>query len=478
MTDTFPSFAEDFVSPANLIGRDEMNLAEFPLALLADTARAGQKTLYFEDSHGRLTVTGSDAYGLPTASDADVIVALLYLTKKRNNFTDAKVNFTKYELIKLLNWGDTGESYRRLDQSFNRWGGVWLVYDKCWWNNKMKKYVSAKMHILDSVVIADAGGKRRDEQTDLPFSSFTWNQTFIESCQADNLRQMNLDVYFSLKSAVSKRLYRFLGKRFYVQSDWTFDLNEIAFDRVGLSRGYLGNAGKIKEKLQPAIEELEAIGLLRPLSRDQRYTKLDRGKWTVRLARKPLALANSTAAGVPIVVLHPLAAELIQRGVSKKTALELISENRSEAIARKIEEFDFLVGKDDPKVSKSPAGYLVSSINGDYATPKGFVSQAELQRRQEVKEAKARVAAEERRRKAEMNTAEEAKLREIEAYWTTLGLERQSQIEAAALAAAGDEARQTYQLMKRLKSGASYLIMLRRDYIRYQLLSDRTGELT
>ena len=69
-------------------------------------------------------------------------------------------------------------------------------------------------------------------------STFTWNKTFIESCQADNLRQLDLDTYFSLKSAVSKRLYRFLGKRFYLQGDWTFDLNEIAFDRVGLSRSY------------------------------------------------------------------------------------------------------------------------------------------------------------------------------------------------------------------------------------------------
>ena len=106
----------------------------------------------------------------------------------------------------------------------------------------------------------------------LPLSYLHLEQDFIESCQADNLRQLDLDTYFSLKSAISKRLYRFLGKRFYLQGDWTFDLNEIAFERVGLSRSYEGNAGKIKEKLQPAIEELEAIGFLRPLSRDERYT--------------------------------------------------------------------------------------------------------------------------------------------------------------------------------------------------------------
>ena len=146
--------------PASLLGRDELNLAEFPITLLADYAPKGEKTLTFRGGNGRLTVTGSDAYGLPTALDADVIVALIYLTKLRNDFQDVKVNFSRYELIKLLNWPDKGSSYTRLDQALNRWVGVLLVYDKCWWNNKTKRYASAKMHILESVVITEPGQMR------------------------------------------------------------------------------------------------------------------------------------------------------------------------------------------------------------------------------------------------------------------------------------------------------------------------------
>ena len=42
------------------VGRDEMNLCEFPIASLADRVSPGCKTMVFEDRHGRLTVSGSD----------------------------------------------------------------------------------------------------------------------------------------------------------------------------------------------------------------------------------------------------------------------------------------------------------------------------------------------------------------------------------------------------------------------------------
>jgi hypothetical protein len=67
-------------------GRDEMNLAEFPVTVLADRAPKGARTLIFRVDQGQLTITGSDAYGLPTAPDADVIVALIQLTKLKNDF--------------------------------------------------------------------------------------------------------------------------------------------------------------------------------------------------------------------------------------------------------------------------------------------------------------------------------------------------------------------------------------------------------
>ena len=79
--------------------KDELNLAEFPIAALTDRVPDGQMTLVFEDQLDRrdgppivrrLTVSASAKHGLPTAVDDEVIVGLIQLTKRRNNFTDPK----------------------------------------------------------------------------------------------------------------------------------------------------------------------------------------------------------------------------------------------------------------------------------------------------------------------------------------------------------------------------------------------------
>src|SRR4051794_31362488 len=249
------------------IGKDEMNLVEFPITIPTHRVPEGVKTLRYQDQHGQLTVTGSDALGLPTATDADVIVALIELTKKRNDFTEQTVNFTRYELIRLMGWANVGASYDRVEESLNRWAGVLLIYEGCWWDNRSKSHVSKTFHIIESILIAEGKSKavKQSGQASLPLSSFTWSKDFIRSCQDNNLKDLDTPFYFSLKLPTSRQLFRFLDKRFYRYPVLELDLAEIALERVGLSRGYTGNAAKLKEKLNDAIAELETRGFLKPL---------------------------------------------------------------------------------------------------------------------------------------------------------------------------------------------------------------------
>jgi hypothetical protein len=47
---------------------------------------------------------------------------------------------------------------------------------------------------------------------------------------------------------------------------------------------------------------------------------------------------------------------------------------------------DWLIVKNDKRVSKNPAGYLAKSIRDDYATPQGFESKATLEAKRQAEE--------------------------------------------------------------------------------------------
>jgi len=411
------------------VGRDEMNLCEFPIASLADRVSPGCKTLVFEDQHGRLTVSGSDAYGLPTALDSDVIVGLIQLTKLRNDFTDPAVTFSRYELLKLLGWPDQTLYYRRLGESLRRWVGVTLYYDGCWWDNRRKRRVSASFHILDEVVLPDEDDPGIE-------SSFTWGKKFFKSCRDGNLKRLDLETYFSLKSALSKQLYRFLDKRFYLRPDCTFDLRELAHERVGMSRNYA--PWKIKQKLQPALEELEEVGFLEETTGADRYAQVKRGEWKVRLVRKLPAPAKTKPKPEPGPT--GLERELIERGLTRAVAAELARDFPEDLIRRQIEVLDWLRETKPTKV-KNVAAYLAEAIRKDFAPPAGFRSQAER-----AEAARAELAQQEREEQARQAKARaQAERDRVRAYWEALPPERRAALEAEALAEADPADRAAYE---------------------------------
>jgi hypothetical protein len=422
-------------------GRDEMNLAEFPITVLADRAPKGARTLIFRVDQGQLTITGSDAYGLPTAPDADVIVALIQLTKLKNDFQKPTVHFTRYELLRLLGWNNEGRSYRRLDESLRRWVGVTLHYANCWWDNRSKTYGDATLHILESAIILEGKGKSRDdegEQALLPLSSFTWNKTFLESCHADNLKYLDVGTYFSLEHSASKRLYRFLDKRFYKRASWVFDLREVAFERVGLSRNYAHNVAKIREKLQPAVEELERKGFLEPLGRDERYFKVG-NTWKIRFDKRvdrPGLPAPQRAEEPP-----PLVQALVERGVTRAKAEDLVRRHAPERILPKIELFDWMAERKDKRIGKSPAGWLVKAIEDDYAAPRDFESREARQAREEAQRQREHQAAEEKRRRREEQRREAEEAEAVEAYLARLTPGERARLEAEAFAHAPEDIR-------------------------------------
>jgi hypothetical protein len=373
--------------------KDELNLAEFPIAALTDRIPDGQTTLVFEDRFERrdstpivrrLTIMGTHKHGLPTSLDDEVLVGLIQLTKRRSNFTDPRVQFSRYELIQLLGWPQSGQSYRRIEEALHRWVGVVLMYENAWWDNQAKSWVDEQFHVLDNVTLYDRERWRTSERArktnkversglkvekpPLPLSSFRWNEVIFRSFQSGNLKQLDLEFYLKLRLPTTKRMYRFLDKRFYRRSRLDFDLRSLACEHIGLSRSYAPT--ELKRRLKPALEEMEQLGFLEPLSVEERYCYVSRGCWRIIFIRGRRATADAENSATREEQQPAQLVEALNvRGVASKTAQELVSTHSPGRIRTKIEVFDWLLRNEDKRVGKNPAGYLVASIRSDYQVP-------------------------------------------------------------------------------------------------------------
>jgi hypothetical protein len=290
---------------------------------------------------------------LPTSLDDEVLVGLIQLTKRRSNFTDARVQFSRYELIELLGWPQSGQSYKRIEEALHRWVGVLLMYENAWWDNAAKSWVDENFHVLDNVTLYDrerrrtrpksrgdkAGAGRADKSpAPLPLSSFRWNEVIFQSFQSGNLKQLDLEFYLRLRLPTTKRMFRFLDKRFYRRSRLDFDLRTLACEHIGMSRSYAPT--ELKRRLKPALEELEKLGFLEPLSLEERYSYVSRGTWRIILIRGREAVVDGSPAPQDS---FELVEALKARGVTAKTASELVETLPPGRIQTKIDVFDWLM---------------------------------------------------------------------------------------------------------------------------------------
>jgi len=411
-------------------GADELNICEFPLYVPGRHYATSVKTLKFEDDifdqgrgkhiHRTLTVSGSDAVGLPTPVDSDVLLVLMHLTNMRNGFSTPDVRFTRYELVNLLGWNHGGTSYRRLEESLNRWASVTLYYGQAWWDKRGRKWRSTTFHVIESVELRGRVGANEDSE-----STFVWNNVLFDSFKANHMKRLDLETYFALKSPAARQAYRFLDKRFYRSRTLTFDFRSFACEHIGLSRSY--DNSQLKRKMRTALSELERIGFLAEQSDSKRYTKVTRGVWQITLIRQ--GQGKDQKADEVVDDQGGTMRELLRRGVHESIARKIVSEIPEEKIRTKLRVLDWLLEQEGPRRPKNPAGYLAASIRNDYSVPEDFHDKEKVVTGQ--KSAPKKPAAKSCKRARENDKGRVA----FEKFWMGLSKKKQTELEKRAMCA-------------------------------------------
>ncbi len=459
-------------------GHDELNLAEFPLVLLAKRPRAGLQSIEYQDEYpdatGRLvtrkvTISGAGKYGLPTAQDEDVLIALMYLTlleketarpvEPRNigDATARTVHFTRPQLFQILGWSDTGDNYERLKKSLRRWKGVTIVYEN--WtvltgDGERRATDETGFSLLDNYELAD-GRSRPREPAAAPLAlsgvrpqrslcSITWNKTPFANFQSGYLKTLDLDRYFQLPTAAAKRAFRYLDKHLPADGIQEFDLYRFACQHVGFSTRY--KPSRLRHDVEETVvRPLERARFLAPMAPGDRFPKCQ-GSYRIVFARSDQATMPIPAAEAPdsAELPSPLMKELKRHSIGGKAAQNLIASHPAEYIQRNVDYLDFLI--ETGQRPRNPAGWLRAAIEQDYGPPAGYVAAADRKHQEQASEEKRRREQEDRaavRRQEEEEAARrKAERNHIDAYLNALMPPERKALEEQAVAGADENMRQ------------------------------------
>jgi hypothetical protein len=365
-------------------GKDEINLAVFPLAALYTHISKDTRSLKFEDTiigqNGKLvkrtwTIQGGSEAGLPTATDEDVYVALMELTQ-RQGFDNQQVFFSRYDLLNRLGWCRCGKCYQRLDESLVRLSNVTFHARNAFWDNEAKSYVTAAFSLIQGFHIYEEVTGRKTER-DEPHSWILWSDQLYKSFKSGYLKFLDTDLYFSLQLSTARRLYRYLDRQLGEDDRFRVDLFRLAHEHLGISRNFQ-YASEIIRQLESALDELvqrsyleswevrdHIISFVRsPNARHEPFdTSAEELANTIDLPLDSVRVVEEKVEERVEEQADRLAKMLIERGVAPREAKKLVESNFGglDKVQLAVEYFDSLMTQESHGI-KNPGGFLVSLI--------------------------------------------------------------------------------------------------------------------
>ncbi|MBW3636652.1 MAG: replication initiator protein A [Armatimonadetes bacterium] len=289
-------------------GRDEMNLAGNPFALLQTAGKSKSSESYIKYEwerrlpNGKTTlasweVSGHAELGLPGPSDELLYLVLLEMTREAavDGVWPQQVHFSRAALLKRLGWPDTKQYYTLLSDCFARLDATVIQARHSFYDATQKMPLAfISFSILDGAQISDEP-RGRKAQGALPLSFFKWSDRMHASFNAGNVRSLALDFIMSLEAPTARRLFRYLDMHRNAQKP---ALHEY---KIGLAklRDHLGMVGikylsVVRQRLEPAHTELIARGYLAGVEY-RKGASSEMAVYTFADAIKPLKVAPTPA---------------------------------------------------------------------------------------------------------------------------------------------------------------------------------------
>lgn len=327
--------------------------------------------------------------GLPTAGDRDKFMAFMKIVTERKahrGSVENPVTFSTYELLKSLGLTDSGQNYEDVNTFLVRMVSTTIQSEYAVYLNGVRKYAKDYFHVFNRVILSGQ---------ELPDGTIAQlNHVFLSDWQIENINTnytfpIDFHSYQRLTRPISKGLFGHLHTWFYASKGRPVERKYSELCELLDIQRY-EHPSKIRQVLDPPIDELKSIGYLR--SWDLTRTN-DNAEFKIILGPGPSILAVTrprlaTGQEVTDVEMDKVIEALTKRGVREADARRLLLDVdlETQPVMDQIEWFDLQLSEMGRSMT-SPSGFLVATIRDNWPVPANFESSRKRQIREDARNA-------------------------------------------------------------------------------------------
>lgn len=286
--------------------------------------------------------------GLPGPHAEDILIALLKLTAEQH-FEEDRISLTCHQLLDMMQWNKTKYYYRRLRETLHQLVGM-SVHTNAIYHPEKNRYVERAFNIFSDMEISGDGRLKNAD------CYVRWAKGVFELFQMGYTKPLDTEFFYALDDPMTKRIYRWLDKHLRRTTFVEIDVLEFAHKIIGYGLSY-SYPSQVTRKLNPKLNELHARGFCR---------------WeNVKDKSSPSGSKYVFHRITPYTsVIYPtrknILDAMVERGVRKKIAVQLLQAYGWEPCLRQIEHLDYNLSQGNGP--ENPGGWLTRAIKYEDGT--------------------------------------------------------------------------------------------------------------
>lgn len=218
--------------------RYEMNLAEFPIAVLSKRVPQDRKTIEYSDwiigkngqrKRRNWIVTAGAKWTLPTGSALRALFEVMQVWKENNIQGKVIPIGSRYNLLRRMGATDSKRDYERVERDLNSLVGITIQAKNAFWDKEAQAYVSKTFHLFEELSLYEQEVKGRErKQRSLPIAYIKASDIFYNAVKRGNVLTIDSKFFRSLTAPTEQRLALYLTKMLKTQAFHKRDIFKLA----------------------------------------------------------------------------------------------------------------------------------------------------------------------------------------------------------------------------------------------------------